>query len=173
MNSYVDQETGVFPSVCSLDCPDQCGLLIHKEAGKIVKIEGDPAHPVTQGAICNKVRHMAERIYDPNRLRYPLKRTGKKGERRFERISWEEAIDTITTRWKRLIAAEGAEAILPYSFYGNMGMLGTEGMDRRFFHRLGASRLLYTICQAAVRKGTATRWEAASASIRRIPSTRS
>ncbi|WP_054800134.1 MULTISPECIES: molybdopterin oxidoreductase family protein [unclassified Paenibacillus] len=153
MNSYVDQETGVFPSVCSLDCPDQCGLLIHKEAGKIVKIEGDPAHPVTQGAICNKVRHMAERIYDPNRLRYPLKRTGKKGERRFERISWEEAIDTITTRWKRLIAAEGAEAILPYSFYGNMGMLGTEGMDRRFFHRLGASRLLYTICQAAGTEG--------------------
>lgn len=153
MNSYVDQETGVFPSVCSLDCPDQCGLLIHKEAGKIVKIEGDPAHPVTQGAICNKVRHMAERIYDPNRLRYPLKHTGKKGERRFERISWEEAIDTITTRWKRLIAAEGAEAILPYSFYGNMGMLGTEGMDRRFFHRLGASRLLYTICQAAGTEG--------------------
>lgn len=153
MNSYKDQETGVFPSVCSLDCPDQCGLLIHKEAGKIVKIEGDPAHPVTQGAICNKVRHMTGRIYDPNRLRYPMKRIGSKGEGRFERVTWEEAIATITSRWKQLIAAEGAEAILPYSFYGNMGMLGTEGMDRRFFHRLGASRLLYTICQAAGTEG--------------------
>jgi anaerobic selenocysteine-containing dehydrogenase len=153
MSSYSHEQNGVFPAVCSLDCPDQCGLLIHKEAGKIVKIEGDPSHPVTQGAICNKVRHMAERIYDPKRLRYPLKRIGRKGENRFERISWEEAIETITSRWKKLIASEGAESILPYSFYGNMGRIGTEGMDRRFFHRLGASRLLYTICEAAGSEG--------------------
>ncbi len=152
-SSYIDQKSGVFPSVCSLDCPDQCGLLIHKEAGKIVKIEGDPAHPVTQGAICGKVRHMAERIYDPKRLRTPLKRAGAKGEGRFAPISWEEAVDTITSRWKRIIAEEGSEAILPYSFYGNMGRIGTEGMDRRFFHRLGASRLLYTICEAAGTEG--------------------
>jgi anaerobic selenocysteine-containing dehydrogenase len=155
MSSYSHEQNGVFPAVCSLDCPDQCGLLIHKKDGKIVKIEGDPSHPVTQGAICNKVRHMAERIYDPKRLRYPLKRTGRKGENRFERISWEEAIETITSRWKQLIAAEGAESILPYSFYGNMGRIGTEGMDRRFFHRLGASRLLYTICEAAGTEGYA------------------
>ncbi|OXM88297.1 molybdopterin-containing oxidoreductase family protein [Paenibacillus rigui] len=149
------QPTGVFPSVCSLDCPDQCGLLVHKQDGKIVKIEGDPSHPVTQGSICNKVRHMGERIYDPKRLQYPLKRTGKKGENRFERISWEEALHTITEAWKKLIAEEGAgaESIVPYSFYGNMGRIGTEGMDRRFFHRLGASRLLYSICQAAGTEG--------------------
>ncbi|MBP1994471.1 molybdopterin-containing oxidoreductase family protein [Paenibacillus eucommiae] len=140
---------GIFPAVCSLDCPDQCGLLIHKKDGKIVRIEGDPAHPVTQGAICNKVRHFGERLYDPKRLQYPMKRVGPKGHNQFERISWEEAIQTITSRWKELIAAEGAEAILPYSFYGNMGYLGTEGMDRRFFNRLGASRLEYTICSAA------------------------
>lgn len=153
MSSYRHEPNGVFPAVCSLDCPDQCGLLIHKEAGKIVKIEGDPSHPVTQGAICNKVRHMAERIYDPDRLSYPLKRIGRKGENRFERITWEEAVDTITSNWKKLIAAEGAESILPYSFYGNMGRIGTEGMDRRFFHRLGASRLLYSICEAAGTEG--------------------
>lgn len=147
------RQNGVFPSVCSLDCPDQCGLLIHKKDGKIVKIEGDPDHPVTQGAICNKVRHMAERVYDPARLRYPLKRVGPKGEGRFERISWKEAVDTIAERWKRLIREEGAESILPYSFYGNMGRLGTEGMDRRFFHRLGSSRLQYTICQSAGSEG--------------------
>ncbi|MCZ8515635.1 molybdopterin oxidoreductase family protein [Paenibacillus filicis] len=149
MHSYLKERTGVFPSVCSLDCPDQCGLLLHKVDGKIVKIEGDPNHPVTRGAICNKVRNMGERIYDPKRLRYPLKRTGRKGEGSFERISWEEVIGTITSRWKRLIAEHGSESIMPYSFYGNMGRLGTEGMDRRFFHRLGATRLDYTICQMA------------------------
>jgi anaerobic selenocysteine-containing dehydrogenase len=82
------QQNGVFHSVCPLDCPDQCGLLLHKEDGKIVKVEGDPQHPITKGHICNKVRNMTERIYDENRLQYPLKRTGLKGEGKFERISW-------------------------------------------------------------------------------------
>ncbi|UJF34422.1 molybdopterin oxidoreductase family protein [Paenibacillus hexagrammi] len=149
----MQRQDGIFPSVCSLDCPDQCGLLVHKSEGKIVKIEGDPNHPVTQGAICNKVRNMTERIYDPKRLTHPLKRIGKKGENRFEKISWDEAINTITFNWKNLIKEFGAEAILPYSFYGNMGRIGTEGMDRRFFHRMGASRLLYTICQSAGTEG--------------------
>lgn len=149
-----DEPNGIFPSVCSLDCPDQCGLLIHKEAGKIVKIEGDPNHPVTQGAICNKVRNMTARIYDEKRLQYPMKRVGPKGEgSQFERITWEEAIETMTSRWKKLIADEGAESILPYSFYGNMGRIGTEGMDRRFFNRMGASRLLYSICESAGTEG--------------------
>ncbi|NOU87715.1 molybdopterin-dependent oxidoreductase [Paenibacillus sp. LMG 31460] len=149
-----DEQNGIFPSVCSLDCPDQCGLLIHKEAGKIVKIEGDPNHPVTQGAICNKVRNMTARIYDDKRLQYPMKRVGPKGEgSQFERITWEEAIETITSRWKKLIEDEGAESILPYSFYGNMGRIGTEGMDRRFFNRMGASRLLYSICESAGTEG--------------------
>ncbi|QYR20285.1 molybdopterin oxidoreductase family protein [Paenibacillus sp. sptzw28] len=149
----INKPSGVFRSVCSLDCPDQCGLLVHKEGGRIVKVEGDPNHPVTQGAICNKVRHMTERLYDPKRLRYPLRRVGSKGEGRFERITWDEAIDTITANWKRLIEAYGPESILPYSFYGNMGRIGTEGMDRRFFNRLGASKLLYTICDAAGTEG--------------------
>jgi anaerobic selenocysteine-containing dehydrogenase len=149
MTSFTNQQNGIFPSVCSLDCPDQCGLLLHKENGKIVKIEGDPQHPVTKGNICNKVRNMTERIYDENRLKYPLKRTGSKGDDKFERISWEEAIDTITSHWKAIIQTDGPESILPYSFYGNMGNLSAEGMDRRFFHQLGASQLDRSICSAA------------------------
>lgn len=149
MKSFVDEENGIFPSVCSLDCPDQCGLLITKKDGKIVKIEGDPNHPVTKGNICNKVRNMPARINDQNRLQYPLKRIGAKGEGRFARISWEEAIKTITDQWKKLIETDGPESILPYSFYGNMGNLTAEGMDRRFFHRLGSSQLDRTICSIA------------------------
>ncbi|MFS0783133.1 molybdopterin-dependent oxidoreductase [Bacillus sp. 1P06AnD] len=149
MPSFVDSPNGIFPSVCSLDCPDQCGLLLHKENGKIIKVEGDPNHPVTKGFICNKVRNMTERIYDESRLTYPMKRTGEKGKGEFARISWEEAIETITARWKELVRNEGAESILPYSFYGNMGNLSAEGMDRRFFNRLESSRLDRSICNSA------------------------
>ncbi|WP_127758790.1 molybdopterin oxidoreductase family protein [Peribacillus asahii] len=149
MQSYINQLDGVFPSVCSLDCPDQCGLLLHKKDGKIIKVEGDSTHPVTKGNICNKVRNMTARIYDSKRLSQPLKRIGAKGEGKFVPISWEEAIDTITSKWKTLINQHGPESILPYSFYGNMGNLSAEGMDRRFFHKLGASRLERSICNAA------------------------
>ncbi|WP_249597478.1 molybdopterin oxidoreductase family protein [Peribacillus frigoritolerans] len=149
MQSYINQPDGVFPSVCSLDCPDQCGLLLHKKDGKIIKVQGDPDHPVTKGNICNKVRNMTARLYDPNRLKQPLKRIGPKGEGNFVPISWEEAIDTITSKWKDLIEMHGPESILPYSFYGNMGNLSAEGMDRRFFHKLGASMLERSICNAA------------------------
>lgn len=143
------EQQGVFKSVCPLDCPDQCGLLLHKVDGRVVKVEGDPEHPVTKGNICNKVRNMTNRIYDENRLKYPMKRIGAKGEGKFERISWDEAIATITSKWKTLIETEGPESILPYSFYGNMGLLNAEGMDRRFFHRLGASQLDRSICSSA------------------------
>lgn len=153
MSSYVNQPDGVFPSVCSLDCPDQCGLLVHKKDGKIIKVEGDPDHPVTRGKICNKVRHIAERLYDKKRLQYPVKRTGAKGEGKFKRISWEEAIKEIAIRFRHLADTYGPECILPYSFYGNMGYLNAEGMDRRFFHRLGAAELERTICQVAGAQG--------------------
>ena len=149
MQPYFKQLDGIFPSVCSLDCPDQCGLLLHKKDGKIVKVQGDPNHPATKGNICNKVRNMTARLYDPKRLQQPLKRIGPKGSGQFTPISWDEAIDTITSKWKNMIDQHGPECILPYSFYGNMGNLSAEGMDRRFFHRLGASRLERSICNAA------------------------
>lgn len=147
--SMTEQPSGVFPAVCPLDCPDTCGLLLHKENGKIVKVTGNPNHPVTRGAICNKVRNMAERVHHPERLLYPMKRSGPKGSGQFVRISWEEAIAEIAEKFGALSDEYGPESILPYSFYGNMGVLSAEGMDRRFFGRLGASKLAYTICQSA------------------------
>lgn len=149
MTDYTAKKDGIFKSVCSLDCPDQCGLLIHKENGKIVKVQGDPDHPVTQGNICNKVRNVTARLYDEKRLTTPLKRVGRKGDGQFAPITWEEAIETIRQKWTKLIEEKGSESILPYSFYGNMGNLNAEGMDRRFFYRLGSSQLDRTICQSA------------------------
>ncbi|OAB47638.1 oxidoreductase [Paenibacillus antarcticus] len=145
----IEQENGVFKAVCPLDCPDTCGLLLHKEKGKIVKVTGDPDHPITQGAICNKVRNMTERVYHPDRILYPMRRIGAKGEGQFERISWDEAISEITSRLNQCIRDHGSESILPYSFYGNMGILSVDGMDRRFFNALGASRLKQSICNSA------------------------
>ncbi|MFC4303252.1 molybdopterin-containing oxidoreductase family protein [Cohnella boryungensis] len=136
-------------SVCPFDCPDTCSLNVKIDQGVIVSVDGNPDHPVTQGAICNKVRHLHERVYHPDRLLHPLRRIGPKGSQKFERISWEEAYEEIVGRMKRAIADKGAESILPYSFYGNMGILNAEGMDRRFFHRLGASQLERTICNGA------------------------
>ncbi|MCA0754320.1 molybdopterin oxidoreductase family protein [Paenibacillus sp. N4] len=136
-------------SVCPFDCPDTCGLSITLEQGKVTSITGDKDHPVTKGAICNKVRQLPDRLYHPERLLYPMRRTGPKGTLSFERISWEEAYRELTERMRSMIDHHGAEAILPYSFYGNMGVLNAEGMDRRFFHRLGASRLDRAICNNA------------------------
>nr|WP_156950998.1 molybdopterin oxidoreductase family protein [Saccharibacillus sacchari] len=151
--SMTERPSGVFPAVCPLDCPDTCGLLLHKEEGKIVKVTGNPDHPATKGAICNKVRHMAEKVHHPDRLLYPMKRSGPKGSGRFVRISWEEALAEIAEKFARLSAEHGSDSILPYSFYGNMGVLNAEGMDRRFFGKLGASKLAYTICNSAGNTG--------------------
>ncbi|RCW42309.1 molybdopterin-containing oxidoreductase family protein [Paenibacillus prosopidis] len=142
-------KSGTFRSVCPFDCPDTCGLSVTMDEGIITKITGDNEHPVTRGAICNKVRQLSDRIYHPERLLYPMRRTGPKGTLAFKRISWDEAYEEITDRMRNIIHEHGANAILPYSFYGNMGVLNAEGMDRRFFHRLGSSRLDRTICNAA------------------------
>ena len=136
-------------SVCALDCPDACGLLINVENGKGSRLRGDPQHPVTRGFLCGKVARYLEREYSPDRLLYPQRRVGRKGEGRFSRISWEEALEEIAARLKSIAADFGPESILPYSYGGSMGYLQSSGMDRRFFHRLGASRLDRTICAAA------------------------
>jgi anaerobic selenocysteine-containing dehydrogenase len=136
-------------SVCALDCPDTCSLLINVENGRGSKLRGNPAHPVTQGFLCGKVARYLEREYHPNRLLCPQRRTGAKGEGRFERISWDEALDTIAARLQTVAKESGPEAILPYSYAGTMGLLQGSGMDRRFFHALGASRLDRTICSTA------------------------
>ncbi len=136
-------------SVCALDCPDACSVLVQVEDGRATKLKGNPAHPVTRGFLCAKVTRYLDRVYHPERLLYPLKRTGPKGEARFERISWDEALDTIAARLSQASREFGPESILPYSYAGSMGLLNASGMDRRFFHRLGASRLDRTICASA------------------------
>jgi len=135
-------------SVCALDCPDCCSLLINVDDGKGTRLRGNPNHPITQGFLCGKVARYLEREYSPDRLLYPQKRIGTKGEGKFQRISWDEALDTIANRLSAIAAEYGSEAILPYSYAGTMGLLNGSGMDRRFFHRLGASRLDRTICSS-------------------------
>jgi anaerobic selenocysteine-containing dehydrogenase len=136
-------------SVCALDCPDACSLLVTVEDNKATRLRGNPAHPITRGFLCGKVAKYLDREYSPDRLLYPQRRTGRKGEGRFTRITWDEALDEIAARLKSVAAEFGSEAILPYSYAGTMGLLNNSGMDRRFFHRLGASRLERTICSAA------------------------
>jgi anaerobic selenocysteine-containing dehydrogenase len=137
-------------SVCALDCPDACSLLIDiDENGRGSKLRGNPEHPVTRGFLCGKVARYLEREYSPDRILYPKRRTGRKGEGRFAQVSWEDALDEIAEKLKSVAAQFGPEAILPYSYAGTMGYLNGSGMDRRFFHRLGASRLDRTICSSA------------------------
>lgn len=121
-------------------------MLVEVEGGRAKRLRGDPSHPITQGFLCAKVTRYLERVYSPDRLLYPQRRVGRKGEGRFERISWEEALDTVALRLSAIAAEYGPEAILPYSYGGTLGLLNGSGMDRRFFHRLGASRLDRTIC---------------------------
>src|SRR6266446_3512435 len=136
-------------TVCALDCPDACAMLVTVEDGKATQLRGDPDHPITRGFLCAKVTRYLEREYSPDRLLYPQRRAGAKGQGRFERIGWDEALDEITARLSSVAGEFGPEAILPYSYGGTMGFLNGSGMDRRFFHRLGASRLDRTICSAA------------------------
>jgi anaerobic selenocysteine-containing dehydrogenase len=118
-------------------------------AGRATKLSGDPEHPITRGFLCAKVTKYLEREYHPERLLYPLRRTGAKGEGRFERVSWDQALEEIAGRLKTISAPYGPDALLPYSYGGTLGILNGAGMDRRFFHRLGASRLDRTICSEA------------------------
>src|SRR5947199_189917 len=148
----------VVHAACPHDCPDACGVLITVEDGRATRIQGDPAHPVTQGFLCAKVTKYLDRVYSPERVLYPLRRVTPKGfadksvratRPDFERITWDEALDEIATRLKSVAAEFGSEAILPFSYAGNLGKLGFGSMDRRFFHRLGASQLHRNICAEA------------------------
>ena len=157
------EKSRVAHAVCSLDCPDSCGVLVTVRTAsdgseRAVKVQGDPAHPVTQGFLCGKVARYLDRVYAPDRLLYPMRRragvakrtleAGKEVEA-FERISWDEAVELIASRLTQVAADFGPESILPYSYAGTIGQLGYGSMDRRFFYRLGASQLDRTICSTA------------------------
>lgn len=140
--------TRVVRAACPHDCPDTCAMLVTVTDGVATEIKGDPDHPNTNGTLCTKVSRYLERTYHEDRLLHPLKRVGKKGEGRFEQISWEEALNLITAKLIE-IAARDARAILPYSYAGTMGIVQGESMAMRFFNKLGASRLDRTICSSA------------------------
>jgi anaerobic selenocysteine-containing dehydrogenase len=148
----------VVHAACPHDCPDACGVLITVEHGRATKIQGDPEHPVTRGFLCAKVAKYLDRVYSPDRVLYPLRRAGAKGpdaraNKDWKRISWDEALDEIASRFRAISVEFGSEAILPYSYGGTLGALNGASMDRRFFHRLGASQLDRTICSAAGEAG--------------------
>ena len=147
-------------AVCTHDCPDSCGVLVTVDqlTGRAVKVQGDPTHPVTRGFLCGKVARYLDRVYSPERLLYPMRRKagvakgplekGREAEA-FERITWDEALSEIAARLEAIAVEFGPESVLPYSYAGTIGQLGYGSMDRRFFHRLGASQLDRTICASA------------------------
>ena len=151
----------VVHAACPHDCPDACGVLITIDDGRAIKVKGDPAHPVTQGFLCAKVAKYLDRVYSPDRVLYPMRRIAPKGvstsgsgiSDAWQRISWDEALGTITGRFRQITRDFGSEAILPYSYGGTLGALNGSSMDRRFFHRLGASQLERSICSAAGEAG--------------------
>lgn len=145
-------------TACPHDCPDTCSMLAHVEtssegATRLVGVAGNPDNPYTRGNLCRKVAHYEERVYSPDRLLYPMRRIGPKGGGQFERIEWEAALAEITTRWKQIIAETGPEAIQPYSYAGTMGVVNMSACDGRLWNRMGASRLLRTICSSAAEAG--------------------
>ncbi len=150
----------VVHAACPHDCPDACGVLITVEDERATRIQGDPTHPVTLGFLCAKVAKYLDRVYSPDRVLYPMRRIRAKGAvadasatQAFERITWDEALGEITSRFRSVASEFGSEAILPYSYGGTLGALNGGSMDRRFFHRLGASQLARNICSAAGEAG--------------------
>jgi anaerobic selenocysteine-containing dehydrogenase len=141
--------SGTVKSVCPLNCPDTCGIVTEVEDGRVVRTKGDPDHPITRGWLCRKGSRYLERHTSPDRLLYPLRRVGPKGAGRFERITWDAALDLIAGRWEEIIAAWGPEAILPYGYSGTLGIIQRTVGERRFLNRLGASILDRSICSEA------------------------
>ena len=153
-------ETKTVHAVCTHDCPDSCAVLVTVDmlTGRATKVQGDPAHPVTRGFLCGKVASYLDRVYSPERLLYPMRRKagvakgplpkGHEAEA-FERISWDEALEFLARKLNETATEFGPESVLPYSYAGTIGQLGYGSMDRRFFHRLGASQLDRTICASA------------------------
>ena len=146
--------TRTLPSACPYDCPDTCGLLVEVADGRAVAVKGDPGHPHSRGTLCPKMAHYEATVHSPLRLTSPLLATGPKGSGQFAAIGWEEAIARIAERWRELLAGPGAQAILPCSYAGTMGLV-QRNAGHAFFHRLGASRLDRTICSPAKAAGWA------------------
>jgi anaerobic selenocysteine-containing dehydrogenase len=152
MNEAIKSET--FFGACPHDCPDTCSMLFEVKDGILQSVRGNPVHPMTRGGLCVKLKDYEKRHYHPDRLLYPLRRVGPKGSKQFARISWDEALDEIVSRWQKIIAEYGPQAIIPYSYLGNQGLVhGLNGGDA-FFNRLGATVCERTFCG----EGSCTAW---------------
>lgn len=152
LSRYVDQpEIEIVTGCCPHDCPDTCSwqVAVDRQQGRAVDIWGHAEQPLTAGKLCGKVDRYLERTYHADRLVTPLRRVGPKGSGQFQAISWDDAIGEIASRFKDVIQEYGAEAILPYSYAGTMGLLQGEGLASRFFNQMGASQLARTICSEA------------------------
>ena len=150
----MEDQTRTHFGACPHDCPDTCAMIYEVEDEKLISVKGNKDHPMTRGTLCVKVKDYEKRHYHPDRLLYPHKRVGKKGEKKFERISWEEAIDTIHSKWVKIIDEYGPQAILPFSYLGNQGLVhGLNGGDS-FFNKLGATVCERTFCG----EGSCTAW---------------
>jgi anaerobic selenocysteine-containing dehydrogenase len=135
-------------TACPLDCPDACSLTVTVQRGRVVEIDGSHKNPVTDGFICAKVRKFGGRLYGPDRFLYPAIRKGRKGEGKFKRISWDEALEQIADRMRRAKADSGGASILPYSYGGSNGLLTQDNLDAKLWRRFGTSRLARTVCAA-------------------------
>lgn len=146
--------TTIQKTICPYDCPTSCGLLAETDGKQIFSVRGDPQHPANRGLICGKMRRYPSSIHAPNRILHPMRRTGKKGEGKFEPISWEEAVEEITDRWQEILRTDGGDAILPLYYSGVMSVIQRKCGDA-FFNRMGACRLIKTLCSSAKSAGYA------------------
>ena len=154
MDDLKDSAIKTFHGGCPHDCPDTCSMVYHVKDDKLIAVKGNADHPMTRGGLCVKLNDFEKRHYHPDRLLYPMKRVGPKGTKQFERISWDEALDTIVDKWQAIIKEHGPQAIMPNSYLGNQGLVhGLNGGDA-FFARLGATVTERTFCG----EGSCTAW---------------
>ncbi|MEO8358781.1 MAG: molybdopterin-dependent oxidoreductase [Vicinamibacteria bacterium] len=154
---YSGQSNQTVRGACGHDCPDTCGWVVEVQDGEAKTLAGDASHPFTRGGLCAKVNHYLERVYHTERVLHPMKRVGRKGEGRFKRVSWDDALSDIAARWTSVTLESGAEAILPYSSAGVQGLIQMASIDRRLFGSMGCSELQRSICGGVAAAGmTAT-----------------
>jgi anaerobic selenocysteine-containing dehydrogenase len=148
------KELKIVRGACPHDCPDTCAMLYHVDDGRLVDVQGDPDHPMTRGNLCVKVKNFPEHHYQPDRLLYPMRRVGAKGAGEFERITWDEALAEIKSRWTAIIDTYGPQAIMPHAYLGHQGVLNGLTSGDAFFNRLGATVAEKTYCES----GSSTAW---------------
>src|SRR3990172_7035372 len=140
-------------ATCHHDCPDSCGWIATVEDGLAVKLRGNQDHPYSRGELCPKVNRFLDRVYSPDRILHPLLRVGPKGSGEFRQVGWDEALSVVAAKLTEVIAQHGGEAIFPWWDAGTQGLIQMSSLDRRFFARLGASRLTGSLCGATAGAG--------------------